>query len=239
MNGREARLQGVNARIAEALEENRSLQRRYGLESMIANLEELLSEPSPTKAVSIIRRILKKHGKDIFGDYMARLAEIETAIQRFNPGLRDHVNHSVYVFLLGLLLETNFSLIKVRRALTWKLATFLHDVGYPIELFSRSTGDYLGQVHSLRNEIVEDSRYTAPTHSIDIENLENLASGRNAFELMNSRLAKWGLCVDLKQIYEKKMKRGVVDHGILSSIVVLNIIDALYYRYNPVILRDL
>jgi len=166
---------------------------------------------------------------------MRRLAEIEIGVQKFNPKLRDHVNHSVYVFFLGLYLESNLEKIIKGNPLCWKLAAFLHDIGYPIELFSRSTGEYLDEVNSLRMEIIQKNKQKlgTPTHSLQIKDFENLISGKNAFELINNRLADWGVSVDLKRIYEARMKKGIVDHGILSSLIVLNIIDTLYTKYNP------
>lgn len=235
MNQEQRGLKGVNAEIFSTLANNRTLRRQLSLDPVINRLTMFLSEPRVDLALSIIEEILRRHGKDVLAEYMKRLAQIEIGVQKFNPRLRDHVNHSVYVFFLGLHLGSRLERIREIKPLTWKLASFLHDVGYPIELFSTSTGEYLKKVHSLRINILQRNlqKLSAPTHMLHIRDFENLVSGKNAFELMSDRLKDWDISIDLKQIYEEKMKKGIIDHGILSSLIVLNIIDALYFKYNP------
>lgn len=235
MHQKECGLEGINAKILNNLKNNQALWRRYSLDPIARDVTKFFPKPKPNLAVSIIGKVLQKHGKDVFAEYMRRLAKIEIGVQKFNPRLRDHVNHSVYTFFLGLYFESNLKKIRIGSPLSWKLAAFLHDIGYPIELFSSSTREYLDKVHSLRTDIIQKNRHKikAPTYSLYIRDFENLISGNNAFELINSRLSDWGISVDLKQVYEGKMKKGMVDHGILSSLMVLNIIDALYVRYNP------
>jgi len=236
----ERKLEGINLDIFNSLKNNQKTWECFSLGPLDHRLAEFFSEPQPDRAIPIIRNILQKHGKDRLAEYAVRLAEIEIGVQKFNPRLRDHVNHSVYVFFLGLFLKNNIGQIKVK-PLSWKLAALLHDISYPIELFSRSIGEYLESVHSLKTEITQNVTPTQskmPAHSILLKDFESLVSGKNAFELINTRLADWNLKLDLKSVYNRKMEGGIVDHGILSALVVLNVIDAWYFKYNPNALEE-
>jgi hypothetical protein len=229
---------GIESKILAAIEDNkRNLE--YSLVTIGADLNAFLSDPNQMDAVQIIKHILAKHGKDKLAEYMARLANVEIGVERFNPYVRDHVVHSIYVFLIGLLFKSNCAHFSLVKPLSWKLTALLHDVGYPVELFSRSIGEYLNNVYSMKNEIVR-SPTSLPTveYSVTLQDFERLYSGQDSFELINKRLTEWGIITDLNGIYRSRMQNGVVDHGILSALITLNIIDALYVQNNPEAIRD-
>ena len=230
--------EGINAEILDSLETKQRIWRSFNLWNINQKFaefscSELSSESRARSATSIVKEVLEAHGKESLGRYMADLAQIETGVQKINPELRDHVSHSVYTFFLGLYFKSKLPQIKIRRPLSWKLAAFLHDIGYPVEHYTRLIGEYLNSVNSLKMGIINNIQLSRVPYSINIKNLEKLVSGRNAFELIKSRLEKWDLTVDIKEIYYRKMSDGIVDHGILSALVVLNIVDALFFHNNP------
>ncbi len=234
--------EGINKEILKTLRKNRRVRRRFDLRSIDQQLIEFLSESGFDKrkelAISMVRAVLKKHGKENpLAAFSSRLSQIEIGIQQFSPYLRDHVTHSTYVFLLGLFFMNKVNKIekKVQKPLSWKLAALLHDIGYPVELFARSTDDYLKRINALKTEIPQrsGSKRSRLHYAVNILGLEELSSGQNAFKLIENRLGEWGIELKLKKIFNQKLKRGIIDHGILSALVVLNIIDALYTRYNP------
>jgi hypothetical protein len=201
------KLEGIDSKITETLENNTNLCRKYSLERICTSLPTFFSTPNNKTAINMIREILAKHGKSQLAIYMSRLASIEVGAQKFSTHLRDHISHSIYAFFLGLHLGVNLDIARRITPLSWKLSVLMHDVGYPIELFSRSIDKYLKSVCILTDEIAGEPRpESGVSHfTARIRNFENLKSGRNAFDLINDRLANWRVPIDVGEIY-KSMK---------------------------------
>lgn len=183
-------------------------------------------------AISISNKALKRHGKGkTFHPFLSRLAEIETGVQQYNPVLRDHISHSVYVFLLGLSFMSRLGSVRID-PLSWKIASLLHDIGYPLQLFSDSIKKYLNLVHEYKSEM---SGFGVPiNYLVSMQGLEVLKfSDDDAFHTIEGRLEDWGIRLDLQDICLRYQCQGRVNHGILSALIVMNLIDSLYANNNP------
>jgi hypothetical protein len=71
-----------------------------------------------------------------------------------------------------------------------------------------------------------------------MQNLEHLYRGENAFEVISNRLSSFGFEINLRECFFQGIEQGFVDHGTLSSVIVLSLIDSLYARYNENSLRE-
>jgi len=228
---------GTNKHIHDVVLSNRTILLNYKLTEVRGDIAGFLAETSfenrREKAILISNKALRRHGKGkSFHPFLSRLAEIETGVQRYHPTLRDHVTHSVYVFLLGLLFMSKLDSFNID-PLSWKIASLLHDIGYPLQLFSFSISKYLDLIHEYKLEI-SDQGSCAPIHySTAIEGLEELLfSEVDAFTSIKRRLRTWGLDLDLKEIHQQNQNQGKINHGILSALIVTNIIDSLYAKNN-------
>ena len=226
---------GVNRQIYNSLMENETLQETFGLNDTKTKrkIEEFLAvagfEPRKDLAILISKNVLSQHGKSkAFSPILSKVLAIETGIQTYEPTLRDHIAHSVYVFLLGLLFisERNWDFFD---PLSWKIASLLHDIGNPLELLSFSSERYLQLIREYKIEV---SGYDVSyDYHVILEGLENLKfANDDAFTIIEDRLRMWGYCLDLRELYVSSAR---LNHGILSALIVLNLIDGLYAKHNP------
>jgi len=185
-------------------------------------------------AMRIVRFMVQSRGKvDPFYRVLEQINNIEEGTQRFNRDIRDHISHSVYVYLLGIVfIEKLASQERSRLSFRWTLASLLHDFGNPPHLL----GD------SLRNFLSATEPHVTPEHtqigiSFAFEGLETLKrrEGKpdNGFEYIQNRLASWGLGIDIKDEFNRKLQDGKIDHGVLGALLVLRSIDMLYSTHNP------
>ena len=196
-------------------------------------LSEAIFENRREKAILISKKALGRHGKEkTLKPFLERLADIEIGVQQYNPVLRDHSTHQVYVFLLGLLFIQRLKLIRIIDPLSWKISSLLHDVGYPLQLFSSSIKDYISLLREYKAEI--SNIRTQFGYSISLTGLEHLKfSDKDAFDIIENRLREWDINLNLRRIHSCYLKQGKINHGILSALIVLNLIDSLYAKYNP------
>ena len=229
-------LLGINKFIFDNISSDQEIKRRFGLANNMSDIKAFLVEPNFGKrrelAISISKMSLERHGKQDIDPFVNKLAEIESGVQRYNRELRDHINHSVYVYLLGLLFIQKIGLVEILDPLSWKITSLLHDIGYPLQLFSASLKEYLNLVHEYRLRV---SGLNVPiNYSASITGLENLKfSDENAFLTIERRLEKWNISLDLQTIFDKHQSLGEINHGVLSAMIVLGIIDSLYAEKNP------
>jgi len=226
---------GINDLILSLLEEREEYRNFFGLEYIMNNLREFFKNPVRNVTIDLIRQILREHNKDVLAKKMEELAFIETGVREFDATLRDHVNHSVYVFLLGLLFDYHPNRLKIDKVLSWKLASLLHDIAYPVEIFARAEIKWYNSVDDIVNSILVEE---LPDREIQITDVhlihdENLVSGKNAFNLISDRVREWRLQLDVKEYYLNALNQGFKDHGVLSALMILKVIDALYYVNNP------
>lgn len=202
------------------------------------------------EAITIIGKIMAFHGKQAIADHLEQLAEIEYATLILQPHARDHVVHALRTFLLGiyineLFLGQNYPNKKVS-GFQWKLAGLFHDIGYPLEISENILRSLFKKIvhtqHSiLNNNVKSDNNIlsqigkTGPTASffhISTKGIEKLTKEKNALNLIDSQLKRWELDIDVQKAFNE-MSKAKTCHGILSSLMMLNIIDLVYDKYNP------
>jgi len=184
------------------------------------------------KAIKIIEKIMKHHGKKPLLSQVAELARVEHSIKELEPSARDHVVHAVLSFLLGIYLNENFLKLRIND-FQWKVAALFHDVGYPVQIagkallkpFEQTVNRIAQQEEGITNEKIR--------FEIRPIGIENLPRGDNSFELIGRCLNNWGLRINPKEKFENMIASSNICHGIISSLSVLYVIDSIYKKYNP------
>jgi len=193
-------------------------------------------EERQNKSLDIIRQILNIHGKSYIEKFLGQLASIEPRIQELQPWVRDHVVHALNTFILGvyILEKVNFTSLKdtyFDYPFMWKLCGPTHDLGYPIEIAHNIKRLWADEV----NDILES--LNSPSPRVDPElypgHLNELCEHYDANEIIQKRLTEWDLGIDIEDYYEWLRKESRTDHGIISALSQIKIIDALYYKVNP------
>ena len=185
------------------------------------------------KAIEIITDIMAKHGKEGFRKQFADLAKFESDIRTLRPTHRDHVVHSMYSFILGIAINENYlksSNVYVN-TFEWKLASLFHDIGYPIQVASRLLKPFTEETNEIGK--IFKSHNKNVNLKIIPEGFEKLSNNENSFVLIQKCLDKWPIKINAKKEYNRMIDSGDIDHGILSSLAVLNVIDLMYQEYNP------
>jgi hypothetical protein len=225
----------INQQIWGTLRNNR-LQEKYYFDDTRVLVESFLKEdklPERTELAQMIsKKTLTKHKKDgSLHPFLSRMVNIERGVQYFDKYLRDHINHSVYVYLLGLAFIEKTPFFRNIDPLSWKITALLHDVGYPPEWFAYSTRKYLKQV-------LEASETTAVSdrgmkYSVRIDGIEKLEFSKiDAFRTIDDRLRTWNIELNTRKVFRSRLSRGEINHGILSALAILRIVDHLYYMNN-------
>lgn len=237
VNYHEMNLLGINRQIWTSVMRNVDFFAGYDLGDVNGEAFAFLTEGKFRRrrkiALAISDKSLRRHGKSgAFEPFLSRLMNIETGVQRFDPNLRDHVNHSVYVYFLGLLIMKEIRQVHRIDPLSWKIAALLHDVGYPLQLFQGSIKNYveLFQEHKLK---IAGFNKRVECH-VSMDGFENLEfCDLEAFEIIENQLRNQGISLDIKSIWDEQLEQGVLNHGILSALITINMIDALYEKNNP------
>lgn len=188
------------------------------------------------KSIRIINEILKYHGKSDIVKFLAELASIEPKIQELQPWVRDHIVHAINTFILGvyILEKVNFPRhINARYGYTfmWKLSGPTHDLGYPIEIARNIQNKFIDKM----NEIIKRINVSSPLVKQQAypENLDELCNNRSASDLIQKRLTEWALGIDISDYYDWLKRKNKIDHGVISALAQLKVLDALYQRSNP------
>lgn len=187
------------------------------------------------KAIHIIEEIMAAHGKGELIKTVIELARVEHGIGELQPRARDHVVHALLSFVLGIYINE-----KVLRPLwdapvdtfQWKIAGLFHDVGYPVELATKKLiGRYLETINNSKEKI----GVAAPDihFPIDFSKLAELRNDKSSFDLIQNRLIDWNLHINARAVYKEMSNSGQVNHGVMSGLSVLYLIDLLYQKYNP------
>lgn len=188
------------------------------------------------KSLDIIKKILDVHGKEDIVHFLGKLASIEPRIQELQPWVRDHVVHAINTFLVGVYIldKVNFSHFKGARfdyPFMWKLCGPTHDLGYPIEIAHNLEKPFVDEMNDILDKINSPSPKLEPeTYP---KNLENLCGNWNANEIIQKRLTEWALGIDVKDYYDWLKKKNKTDHGVISALYQLKVIEAMYYKVNP------
>lgn len=194
-------------------------------------------EKRQEKSIAIIKQILNIHGKADIVKFLGRLASIEPRIQELQPWVRDHVVHAVNTFILGvyILEKVNFPSFRGARfdyPFMWKLCGPTHDLGYPVEIAHNIIREpFTAELNDILDEIDSPSPKLEPeTYP---KNLDRLCSNRDGIEIIQQRLADWALGIDIEHYLGWLRRKDKADHGVVSGLAQLKVIDALYYKVNP------
>lgn len=188
------------------------------------------------KSLELIRKILDIHGKEDIVKFLGKLASIEPRIQKLQPWVRDHVVHAINTFLVGvyILEKVNFPPFKGARfdyPFMWKLCGPTHDLGYPIEIAHNIKKDFVDEMNSILDNIKSPSPKLKP--NTYPENLEKLCDNWDSNKIIQKRLTEWALGIDVEEYYDWLKKKNKTDHGVISALSQLKVIEAMYYRVNP------
>ncbi len=197
---------------------------------------EISSEEIQSKVVTIVRGIMGHHQKKNLQHLIAELARIECGTTEI-PGMgRDHVVHAVLSFTLGayinewLFTDINFTV----DVFQWKIAGLFHDIGYPIEIAGKIFRDYWKTINKTKIQ----ATYENPFFTLSLEEIDNLYNGKNSFDLITQRLKLWDIHIDARKVFEKCSSMTKINHGIISALSILSIVDCLYQKNNPTRLND-
>ncbi len=227
-------IEGINRTLMDAI---RGASGTYNLSQDDLNLiERLLRTPwqeteiRKNLAKEIADSILDKHGKgETVKIGIATLSDIEGRISELQGHIRDHVVHAVLTFLLGVYINVKLNLGV--SPLEWKLCALLHDIGYPFEMAIGLPNKIKGGVNEYNQNLGTNSPDL--TWRWTFKNLEKLTDGRSSLRLLSSRFRKWRLQPRSAVLFRDMMKNDDMDHGIVSSLLVLKITDMIYRHYNP------
>jgi len=187
------------------------------------------------KAIDIIENIMTVHNKKNLLNHITILAKIEHEIKELESWVRDHVVHALLSFILGIYINEKFlinSSINNINDFQWKLAGLFHDIGYPIQIASDLMKIYHAKpINDLKIELglsKDDIYYkTIPV------GLEKLFNNKNSLDLFQECFVKWDLQISAHDEFDKMIKSNNIDHGIISSLSLVYIIDLLYQKFNP------
>jgi len=187
-------------------------------------------------SIRIIENILDIHGKVEIVGFLGKLAKIEPRIQELQPWVRDHVVHAINTFILGVyfLEKLDFPTPVHSRfdyPFMWKLCGPTHDLGYPVEIAHNIKVQFTKEFNDILESIGSPSPKVLP-ESYPI-NLDRLCENINSNALIQERLKEWGLDVDINDYYYWLRQNNKTDHGVVSALAQLKVIDALYYKVNP------
>lgn len=241
-------LKGINKKIFEEFKSNKY---DYFPNGSTESIEELLELPYDKYekrqdiALDIIEKILSCHGKIGISPYIKQLVKIEPVMMQLQERLRDHIVHSIYTFLIGIYVKSKLSSTpndnieyKGEFAFRWKLCSSLHDIGYPIEIFDNLINTWNSKVIGIKNNISKKQDEN------DIENISNnffkvieqyrkLENDKEALDYIKKRLEKWDIDLDPFNYLNWLKSKRKSDHGVVSAIVLLNLLDCIYQKHNP------
>lgn len=186
------------------------------------------------EAIGIIENIMAFHGKERLLSQVVELARVEHGIRELEPWVRDHVVHAVLSFILGVYLNKKFIVPTAKMAVNefqWKLAGLFHDIGYPVQIAKDILDPFTKNINKVKKKLVPSAKKVY--FKVVPVGLEDLTNGVNGFDLIQDRIDKWELGINAKDEFDLMIASDKMCHGIISSLAVLNIIDAMYQKYNP------
>lgn len=219
-----------------------------GQKTLIESTVNFLFEKDQTIREKNAELLIKEHWKiyqkkEYYLHFLEKLMKTELGIKIFDKFQRDHIVHSAYVFILGLFLYQTDNDIKRsfedynqydadleinKFIFMWNIISTFHDVSYPFESFSREMFSYFKIIDQL------DPSKNETSFKISFNNLETLSDGINSFDIMQKALRDVDNTnyFNLKTYFDHNLKKGIIDHGILSALFLLKITDILYNERN-------
>jgi len=194
-------------------------------------------------AENLIKHYWDDYGKqEAYAEFFKKMIAIEQGTKKFKKSHRDHITHSAYVFLLGIYLYSfdediqeaiEQKCVKLPNILDkflfmWSIISTFHDIGYPFDIFSKEMKQYLDMINESGKEVID---YEKTSFKLEFNNIDSLLYGKNSFDLMNE-LQKSNDSnhnfLNLNDYFNYKLEKGLMDHGVLSALILLKITDVLY-----------
>jgi hypothetical protein len=191
-------------------------------------LNETCMEEKYDLAQDLMGMIVKKTGKEQFESMIAELRKVECATMSITTN-RDHVVHSLNTFFLGLYINKKYLNEKVH-LLDWTLAALFHDVAYPAKISQQIIENYLKKMKSI-NEALGGESFD-PVINLNPNYFEKLTNNKNAFKCIQERIYEWKLDVNVKKSYNHMICSNKINHGILSALTILYLVDLMYQKYS-------
>jgi hypothetical protein len=186
----------------------------------------------PDHAVNLISRIMVRNGKEDLYRNISELSRIERGTKGLRETGRDHVSHAVLSFILGIYINKNFIEKYTEQVdpFEWKLAGLFHDFGYPLEIAGRISDSFKKNVHHVASKYSLNGFSFSSRLEIEAPILSN---GRSSLDVIQDKINEWGIDLNTNEEFNQKKLKGEVCHGIVSSLVLIKLLDSIYAKYNP------
>ncbi|VAW33077.1 hypothetical protein MNBD_CPR01-98, partial [hydrothermal vent metagenome] len=135
------------------------------------------------------------------------------------------------VYILENINFPKFNSARFEPPFIWKLCGPTHDLGYPVEIAHAIRAPFADEVNNILDSINSPSPKVVP--DLYMPGLDKLCDNRNANDIIQNRLADWGIGIDIKEYYSWLRQKNRTDHGVVSALVQLKLIDAMYFYANP------
>ena len=183
-------------------------------------------------SLKIIKDILTKHGKQDILKFLSGLALLESKIQILEPWVRDHVVHAINTFILGVYIIKSIRLPKILDyQFIWKISGATHDLGYPLEISNNITTSFTEELEKILKELDPSSiKLKIPCYP---EGLNKLYNDIDANNQIQKRLDDWELGISVIDYYKWLENKNKVDHGVISALAQMKVMDSIYQKNNP------
>jgi len=224
----------INETLASFLEENKPLKVHESNTELNNKLIIFLNSDinkKQTQAENLVKEIMEHHKKGDLAKHTGELYKVESATMSLT-GKRDHVVHAINTFILGLYINVKY-LNKEVDLFQWKLASLFHDIAYPLEISQKIIERYYEKVHEIQKGINGDDNVSIKMDLFP-KNFECLSNNISSFDIFQKRISEWEIkkiCIEQK--YDEMIKNNKLNHGIISSLTVLYLVDLMYKKNNP------
>lgn len=202
----------------------------YILQNIESDLE---SEYDALKesVIEIIGKIVESNGKKELYRYLTQLSIVEYKTREFKFSRRDHVIHALLTFITGIYINEFFMIQHSSHvdSFRWKLTSLFHDIGYASSISNELAYQQTKTMYEVINKLTNRHLSKEIVDYYDV--YSHLNQDKNAFNIIYDRLKAWDLDVEVIDNYVKNEEK--LDHGIMSSLILLYTIDQVYQAHNP------
>jgi hypothetical protein len=203
----------------------------FEIESLLCGNKRFVARQQ--NSVDLVNSIMSPHGKRHLFEYVYQLGQVEYTIRPLLIRQRDHVVHALLSFILGIYLNeklVNFKLGSRVNCFQWELAGLLHDIGYPLEIANQAImTPFFVNAQEIRNALGVRSLLGLRLVPVGLNHLTN---HRTSLEIIQQQISRWDLAINARTEYRRSVNSGNINHGIVGSLILLNMIDAMYQKYN-------
>lgn len=238
----------INEKILEYIYQNNIFENDYSIH-LPENDWDAFKQPIPNgllgqtiqcrrqeDALKIIKVILDANGKSDILQFISELTTLEPKISPLQKFSRDHVVHALNTFLLGVYIldKVDFPIQYNQRLnfpFMWKLCGPTHDLGYATEISYNIGRPYYEKINEILDKLQSPSPRVVP-HPYP-EYLNEICRHRDSNQIIQTRFYDWNLDINVDEYYSWLIKNHKTDHGIISALTQMKVIDSLYFTANP------